>query len=280
MVEVLNAVYAALLLLLIGVGLAIIFGLMRVINFAHGEFLMLGAYAALVTTWGLGSFWPSLLAAPLVVGLLALIVERGLIRPLYQRPLETILATWGLAIVIRQGTEAIAGPDFRNVPNPIPGAITVLGVEYPRYRLAVIALTLAVISVLFLLQRTTRAGLVARAVILNPHLAGTLGINVKRVYQATFALGSALAGLAGAMLAPTVNVFPQMGPAFVVNAFLVVLVGGAGSVPGLVSASLLLGTVQSTLSWYESPVAGMIGLVVMSVLTLRFLPQGLIRMAP
>jgi branched-chain amino acid transport system permease protein/urea transport system permease protein len=238
---------------------------------------MLGAYAALITTTELGSFWPSLITAPLLVGAMALVVESGLMRRLYQRPLETILATWGLAIVLRQGVEAVAGPDFRNVPNPLPGSAAVLGVEYPRYRLAVIALTLVIIVGLYVLQRTTRAGLVARAVILNPPLAGTLGINVRRVYQATFALGSALAGLAGALLAPTVNVFPEMGPPFVVNAFLAVLVGGSGSMPGLVSACLLLGVVQSTLSRYESPVAGTVGFLVVAVLTLRFLPHGLTR---
>src|SRR5215469_13916472 len=159
MIEVLNAGYAAVLLLLIAFGLAIVFGLMGVVNLAHGEFLMLGAYAALITTTELGSFWPSLITAPLLVGAMALVVESGLMRRLYQRPLETILATWGLAIVLRQGVEAVAGPDFRNVPNPLPGSAVVLGVEYPRYRLAVIALTLVIIVGLYVLQRTTRAGL-------------------------------------------------------------------------------------------------------------------------
>jgi len=280
MIEVLNAGYAALLLLLIAIGLAIIFGLMGVVNLAHGEFLMLGAYGALITTTQLGTFWPSLITGPLLVAAVALVVEFVLMRRLYQRPLETILATWGLAIVIRQVLKAIAGADFRDVPNPIPGSVAVLGVEYPRYRLAVIALTIAIVVGLYVLQRTTHVGLVARAVIQNPQLAGTLGINIKRVYQATFVLGSALAGLAGALLAPMVNVFPEMGPPFVVNAFLVVLVGGVGSIAGLVSASLLLGIVQSTLSRYETPVAGTVGLLVLAVLTLRFLPHGLTRRAP
>src|ERR1700730_18681808 len=153
MIELLNAGYAALLLLLTAAGLAVIFGLMGVINLAHGEFLMLGAYAALITTTELGSFWPSLVAAPLLVGAIALIVERGLMRRLYQRPLETILATWGLAIVLRQIVEAIAGPDFRNVPNPLPGSIAVWGVEYARYRLAVIALAVVMVVVLYVVHR-------------------------------------------------------------------------------------------------------------------------------
>ncbi len=277
MIEVLNAGYAALLLLLIGAGLAIIFGLIGVVNLAHGEFLMLGAYAALLTTAQTGWFWPSLVVGPLAVALVALLVEFGLIRRLRQRPLETILATWGLAIVMRQIVIALAGPDFRNVPNPLPGSVALFGIEYPRYRLAVIVLTAIIVVGLYILQRTTRMGLVARAVIQNPDLAGNLGINVNRVYQITFVLGSALAGLAGVILAPTVNVFPEMGPQFVVSAFLVVLVGGLGSIPGLVGAALLLGIVQSVLARYENPVTGTVGLLIIAVLSLRFLPNGLAR---
>jgi len=279
MIEVLNATYTILVLLMVAFGLAVIFGLMGVINLAHGEFLMLGAYAALITTNTLGSFWPSIIVGPLLVGVAALVVERGLMRRLYQRPLETILATWGLAIVIRELVRAVAGPDFRNVPNPLPGAATIFGADYPRYQLAVMGFTLVVLVGLYVAQRTTRAGLIVRAVIQNPQLAGTMGINVKRVYQSTFVLGSALAGLAGVLLAPSVNVFPQMGPPFVINAFLVVLVGGLGSIPGLVGSSVLLGAVQSTLSRYENSVTGTVGLVIVAVLVLRFLPQGLGRRA-
>ncbi|MGI8827662.1 MAG: urea ABC transporter permease subunit UrtB [Chloroflexota bacterium] len=277
MIETLNAVYASLFLLLVAFGLAIIFGLMGVVNLAHGEFLMLGAYAALVTSNVLGQFWPSLIIAPLLAGAVALVVERGLIRHLYRRPLETILATWGLSIVLRQLVRAIAGPDFRNVPSPTPGAISLFGVDYPRYRLVVIIIVLLVFAGLYIIQRTTSLGLIVRAVIQNPELAATLGINVNRVYQATFVVGSGLAGIAGALLSPTVNVFPEMGPPFVISAFLVVLVGGLGSLPGLVVASLLLGTVQSLVSQYENEVAGTVALLVIAVLALRFLPEGLTR---
>lgn len=277
MIEILNASYASLLLLLVAFGLAIIFGLMGVINLAHGEFLMLGAYAALVTGNLSGTFWLSLVVGPLLVAAAALVIERGLIRHLYRRPLETILATWGLAIVLRQLVRAVAGADFKNVPSPVPGAVSVFGVDYPRYRLVVMVLVLLVFGVLYVLQRMTRLGLVVRAVIQTPQLAGTLGINVNRVYQVTFVVGSALAGLAGVLLSPTVNVFPEMGPPFVINAFLVVLVGGLGSLPGLVGASFLLGSVQSLMSRYETPVAGTVALLVIAVLALRFLPEGLTR---
>jgi branched-chain amino acid transport system permease protein/urea transport system permease protein len=276
---VLNAGYSSILLLLVAAGLGIIFGLMGVINLAHGEFLMLGAYGALITTDHLGSYWLALLVSPLAVAALAAVVEVGIIRRLYRRPLETIVATWGLAIVIREVVRQIAGSDFRSVESPLPGSTHLLGTDFPRFRLVVMGLVVAILVALYLVQRLTRLGVVARAVIANPDLAGTLGVNVKLVYAVTFAVGSALAGLAGVLIAPSVNVFPDMGPPFVITAFLAVLVGGLGSLPGLVGAAVILGTVQTSVAQWANPVAGGIALLALAVFVLRFMPNGLSRRA-
>jgi urea transport system permease protein len=273
----LNATYASMLLLLVALGLGIVFGLMRVINLAHGEFLMLGAYGTVLVTDHLGSFWLSLLIAPFCVAVIAAGIEVVIIRRLYRRPLETIVATWGLAIVIREVVRLIFGPDYRSVANPVPGAVSILGTDFPRYRLIVIGVVIAIVVSLYLVQRLTRVGVIARAVMANPDLASGLGVNVSVVYALTFAFGAALAGLAGVLLSPGVNVFPDMGPPFVITAFLAVLVGGLGSLGGLVAAAWLLGTVQSTLAQWMNPVSGSIALLVVAVLALRMLPDGLSR---
>lgn len=276
---VLNAAYASLLLMLVALGLSIVFGVMGVINLAHGEFVMLGAYGAVATTSVFGSFWLSLLLAPVAVAVVGGLIERVLIRRLYRRPLETIVATFGLAIILREAIRQVAGSDFRNVSDPIRGSVSILGDDFPAYRLVVMGIVIALVAIIGLLQSQTRLGLIARAVIQNPELAGALGIDVNVVYRVTFALGSALAAVAGVLVAPTVNVFPDMGPAFVISAFLAVLVGGLGSLRGLVAAVVLLGTVQYVLSQIFTPVAGGIGLLVIAIGALRFMPGGLARVA-
>lgn len=276
---ILNAAYASLLLMLVALGLAIVFGLMGVINLAHGEFLMLGAYGAVVTTSVFGSFWLSLLFAPATVAIVGMVIEQVLIRRLYRRPLETIVATFGLAIILREAVRQIAGSDFRNVSDPIQGAVSIFGTDFPAYRLVVMGIAVALVVAIYLVQSRTRFGLIARAVIYNPELAGALGIDINVVYRTTFAVGSALAAVAGVLIAPTVNVFPDMGPAFVISAFLAVLVGGLGSLRGLIAAVVLLGTAQYALSQVFTPVAGAIGLLVIAIGALRFLPDGLARVA-
>lgn len=274
MAETLNAVYASGVFLLVAVGLAIVFGLMGVINLAHGEFLMLGAYVAFVVTSASGSFWLALLAAPVAVAILSLPIERLVMRRFYERPLETIVVTSGLAIVLQQLVERLFGRGFQRVPNPLPGSVSLFGTTFPRYRLFVVAVAVSIIVALWVIQRRSLVGLRARAVMQNPHLAGSLGMDVGRAYLATFAAGSALAGLAGAVIAPTASVFPSMGTPFVISAFLVVLVGGLGSLGGMAVAAVVLGTTQTFLSGAITPVVGVIGVVVMAVIFMRFLPEG------
>lgn len=274
---VFNAAYASLLLLLVTLGLAVVFGLMGVINLAHGEFLMLGAYGSVITVNVFGSFWLSLVLAPVAVAAIAVVIERGLIRRLYQRPLETIVATFGLAIIIRELVRQLAGSDFRNVTDPVQGSVTLLGAQFPTYRLVVMGIVVVIVASIWLVQAKTRYGLVARAVIQNRDLARTLGIDVNAVYRITFALGAALAAVAGVLVAPTVNVFPGMGTSFVVSGFLAVLVGGLGSLPGLIAAVTVLATSQYFISQISTPVAGAMGLLILAVASLRLLPDGLSR---
>src|SRR6266542_1405822 len=276
MIDLLNVIFAILLLLLIASGLAVIFGLLGIINFAHGEFLMLGAFAALWMTKH-GPFWMALLAAPAFLAACSLIIEAGLIRRLYQRPLAAILATWGLGIVIREAMKLGVGPEFRSIRNPLPGTLQILGTPFPRYRLALMGIVVAVFLILALFVKFTRLGLVTRAVIENPELAAGLGVNVTQTYRVTFALGSALAGIAGALVSPLVTIHPQMGPGFLVNGFLAVIVGGPGSLGGLAGSAAALGTSQRLMARDVSPVAGSITILLLAVVLMRFRPLGLLR---
>jgi branched-chain amino acid transport system permease protein/urea transport system permease protein len=275
MLIALNAVYAICILVLVASGLAILFGLMRVINFAHGEFMMLGAFIAFWLAQ-FGAFLWAFAIAPLGVGIGSLAVEAGLIRRFYGRPLETILATWGLSIVIREAMKIAVGPQFRTVDDPLPIALSVLGTTYPAYRLAIIAAAALLLGILVWVMTGTRFGVVTRAVIENPELAASLGINVRRTYRIGFAVGSALAGLAGAMIAPFVPIHPEMGPTFVVNGFLTALVGGPASIAGLGLSAAALGASQTLVAQFWSQTAGSLAIVLVAVILMRLRPRGLL----
>lgn len=268
--SLLNIMTSIAILFLVAAGLMIIFGLMGVVNLAHGEFIMLGAYAAYLTaSWGL-SPWLSLLIAPCFAAIIGLILEKVLIRYLYGKIMESILATWGIGIVIRQTIEMIFGKNYKPVPTPLESTVTVFGTSYPSYRLIIIGFAIVLIAVLYLLERKTNLGVTIRAVIQNPNLASTLGINIKKVYLISFVVGSALAGFAGAVLAPLVSVFSGMGVNFANDAFLTVLAGGAASLFGLVGSAFILGGSQSIFSYMLDPIWGSVLFIVLTMLILRF----------
>jgi branched-subunit amino acid ABC-type transport system permease component len=278
-IQILNILSAGSVLLILALGVAVIFGVLRVINFAHGELVMLGGYSAVFTHYlGLDP-WFSLLIAPIIVGGIGLGIERTVIRPLARRPLDTILATIALSIVIREAVETLWGPNFRFVPGLIQGSVAIGDLQYPYVRFALIAIAAAVVVVLILIELRTRWGLTARAVIANPELASTLGINVELVYTATFVCGAALAGFAGALIvgASFSTVYPFMGLDLVVNSFLVVLVGGLGSVIGLVAGSAALGGVRSLTDHYSNTAYAQVAMLLAAALILRILPNGLAR---
>jgi branched-chain amino acid transport system permease protein len=275
-VLLLDAVTTAAILFAVASGLMIILGVMKLINFAHGAFLTIGGYAALVVTQ-LG--WNAWLAAPFaaLVGLvLGLLIERVVIRPLYARPLDAILATWGLGIVIGQLITIGFGREVQFVQSPVSGAIPFLGQSYSLYRLLLVLIALALGGALAALLYFTRFGLTARAVIMNEDLARGLGIDSDRVRLVTFGLGAALASMAGALITPLLAVEPNMGLPWLINSFMLVLVSGV-SIVGLGLASLILGGAQVVVSTYLSPVIGGLTIVVLAAVILRIRPQGLAR---
>jgi urea transport system permease protein len=275
-VLLLDAVTTAAILFAVAAGLMIILGVMKLINFAHGAFLTIGGYAALVVTQ-LG--WNAWLAAPFaaLVGLvLGVLIERLVIRPLYARPLDAILATWGLGIVIGQLITIGFGREVQFVQSPVSGAIPFLGQSYSLYRLLLVVIAVALGSALAALLYFTRFGLTARAVIMNEDLARGLGIDSDKVRLVTFGLGAALASMAGALITPLLAVEPNMGLPWLVNSFMLVLVSGV-SILGLGLASLILGGAQVVVSTYLSPVIGGLTIVVLAAVVLRIRPQGLAR---
>lgn len=266
----LNMISAIAILFMVAIGLAIIFGLMGVVNLAQGEFIMIGAFAAVITVQIGLSPWFSFILAPLIAGFVGLITERVLMRHLYGKIMESILATWGLGIVLRQVMEMIFGKGYKSVPMVVEQSTSVLGTEYPIYRLLIVGVAIALLFVLFYLERKTDLGVTVRAVMQNPELSSSLGVNVNKVYRLSFIAGSALAGFAGALIAPLVTVFPSMGMNYVINAFLVVLAGGMGSLFGVVGSASLLGGSGEIVSYLFDPVWGSISIVIITVIIMRF----------
>jgi branched-chain amino acid transport system permease protein/urea transport system permease protein len=273
---ILDASNYTLILVLVALGLAIIFGLMNVINMAHGELLMLGAYVLLTVQQLGGSFWLGLIAAPLVVGLVGLVIEELVIRWVYRRFLDTILATWGLSLVIKQAITLSYGPASHSVDVPLDGNVDVLGVPYPAYRLFIMAVAILAVAVTLWLFLRTRFGLAARGVIANRDMAACLGINTRKLDRYTFAYGAALAGLAGAAMAPLISLDPQMGLGFLVPAFLAVLIGGLGSLLGPVAGSLAVGATDNITATLYSPVWAQLVVFVMAIVVIRLFPRGLV----
>lgn len=275
-IQILNGLNFTLVLILVAMGLMIIFGLMNVINMAHGEFFLLGAYTVVMTDKiGLG-FWPGLILAPIIVGLIGMAIEFLCIRHLYQRFLDTILATWGISIAIKQLVIIIFGPAGLMIKPPLPQTVSLFGLEYPAYRLFIMAMSIIVILVTFYVFLKTDLGLGARAVIANKNMAASLGINTRRMYRTTFTFGSAIAGLAGAVMAPLMSCDPQMGLGFFVPAFLSILVGGAGTLGGVLVGGAIVGGGDSLISTLFTPVSAQIVIFIIAIILIRIRPQGLL----
>lgn len=274
--QALDILTTAAILYAVAAGLLIVFGVLKIINFAHGGFLTIGGYCGLlVTRLGLDP-WLSLPLAALAGMAVGMVVERLVMRPLYARPLDAILATWGLGIVIGQLITIAFGREVQFVQSPVTGAIGVLGETYSRYRLLLIPAAIAIGAGLGLVLQGTRLGIVTRAVIMNEDLARGLGINSSLVRFFTFSLGAGLASLAGALITPLSAVDPNMGVPWLVNAFMLVLVSGV-SLASLMAATIVLGGAQVLVSSYFSPVLGGLTIVVLAALLLRVRPQGFAR---
>ena len=270
-----NVATAIATLVLITLGLGVIYGMMRIINLAHGEMMMLGAYTAVTATDRGVNIWIAMLVLPpLVVGLIGLILERTVIRFLYGRMMDTMLATWGLSLGIVGLVTTVYGNTILGVSSPV-GSFTIGRYGASMFSLVIISTAIAVMVVLIVLLRLTKFGLILRATMQNPRMAAATGVTPGTIYMATFALGSALAGLAGGVLAPISGISPSMGAAYIARAFITVLGGGPAIVTGTGLASTLFGFIDELVSFKTSPVVGDVALLLTAVLLIRVWPQGI-----
>jgi len=276
MVLLLDLLTTAAMLFVVTAGLLMIFGVMKIVNFAHGALLTLGGYASYVVTqlrldpW---LSWPIALVAGMLVGML---VERLIVRPLYKRPLDAILATWGLGIIIGQLIVLSFGREVQFVDAPLSGTWSVLGVDYSAYRLLLVPIAIVLCLLLTGLLNGTRFGVRTRAVIMNEALASGLGIHSGRVRFITFSLGAGLGTLAGTMITPLSSVDPNMGLPWLVSAFMLVMVSGH-SMLSLLATCVVFGACQVLVSTYASPVLGGLTIAVLAAVTLRIRPKGFAR---
>jgi urea transport system permease protein len=273
-------------LLLAAIGLAITFGVMGVINMAHGEMVMLGAYTTFVVQQVIRAHNPALfdyslaIAIPLafgVAGFIGILIERGIIRFLYGRPLETLLATWGLSLILQQGVRTAFGPTNKDVGNPswMSGAFELGQITITYNRLWIIVFTLLIFAGLLALLRFTRFGLEMRAVTQNRAMAASMGIRTSRIDALTFGLGSGIAGLAGVALSQIDNVSPNLGQGYIIDSFMVVVFGGVGNLWGTLVGAFTLGIANKFLEPYAGAVLGKIAILVLIILFIQKRPRGL-----
>jgi urea transport system permease protein len=273
-------------LLLAAIGLAITFGVMGVINMAHGEMVMLGAYTTFVVQEIIRTRYPGLfnvslvLAVPLafvVAGSIGILIERTVIRFLYGRPLETLLATWGISLILQQAVRTIFGPTNREVgaPSWMSGAFDIGQITITYNRLWIICFTLVVFAALLAMLRFTRLGLEMRAVTQNRPMAASMGIRTARIDALTFGLGSGIAGIAGVALSQIDNVSPNLGQGYIIDSFMVVVFGGVGNLWGTLVGAFTLGIANKFLEPYAGAVLGKIIILVLLILFIQKRPRGL-----
>jgi urea transport system permease protein len=273
-------------LLLAAIGLAITFGVMGVINMAHGEMVMLGAYVTFTVQEIIRARNPALfdyslfIAIPLaflVSGCIGILIERGIIRFLYGRPLETLLATWGLSLILQQAVRTIYGASNREVGNPswMSGAFNLGHITITYNRMWIIVFTLSVFVALLALLRYTRLGLEMRAVTQNRAMAASMGIRTSRIDALTFGLGSGIAGIAGVALSQIDNVSPNLGQGYIIDSFMVVVFGGVGNLWGTLVGAFTLGIANKFLEPFAGAVLGKIGILVLIILFIQKRPRGL-----
>jgi urea transport system permease protein len=273
-------------LLLAAIGLAITFGVMGVINMAHGEMVMIGAYTTFVVQEVIRARNPALfdyslaIAIPLafvVAGGIGILIERGIIRFLYGRPLETLLATWGLSLILQQAVRTVFGPTNKDVGNPswMSGAFDLGQITITYNRLWIVVFTLLIFVGLLGLLRFTRLGLEMRAVTQNRAMAASMGIKTSRIDALTFGLGSGIAGLAGVALSQIDNVSPNLGQGYIIDSFLVVVFGGVGNLWGTLVGAFTLGIANKFLEPFAGAVLGKITILVLIILFIQKRPRGL-----
>lgn len=267
------------ILVIIALGLSIIFGVMKVINMAHGELIMIGAYSTyIVCTVGKLPFVLGVIVAFFVSALVGLLMEKLVIKRLYGRPMETLLATFGLSIVLQQVIQFIFGPDGRSVNIPIQGVMNIGSIAIPYYRIFIIYFAISIVITTFIVIFKTKFGIKLRSVSENRGISECLGINTSKIDAYTFAFGAGLAGVAGAVLAPLKKVSPTMGLEYLVDSFMVVVLGGVGSLSGVVVGSGAIGEANQILTIFMGDTGAKIIVFLLVIIIIRYRPEGFFRM--
>ena len=271
----LNLAWQISTLALVALGLAIVFGKLKIMNMAHGEFVMIGAFAPVITSsMGLPG-WLQVPVCLLTVALVAFALERTIIRHLYGRMFDSLLATWGIAILLREAVELIFGRGYQSVTPPISGTLSVFGADYPAYRLAVIFGIIIGFAALYWWNTRSKVATRIKAMVGNPELAEAIGINTARLSTGAFVCGCCTAGLAGLILAPTIRIEPMMGLDYLIRSFFALVVGGLGSLEGLgIGAGIIAGT-QSVLGAVANQTYGYLAVLTLSILFLWLKPDGI-----
>jgi len=264
-----------LIIALIALGLSFIFGMMRIVNMAHGDIYMAGAVLSFYVLQWFGNFWLALIIVPVAIGLISIPIERFVLRPFEGRPAVTMIATVGIAFIIQQGVLGIYGGTPNKMPDPWPVYVNLLGVRYPGYRIMIACISVLIITALWLFLYKTSYGILIRATIQDKEMASAIGINDNRILMATFALGGVLAALGGVLAAPINQVFYLMGNDVILLCFIVVIVGGLGSLKGTLIASLTLCTLEAGMTMVLKPIEARVAIFIVMILVLVFRPKGL-----
>ena len=276
LIQTINGIVTGMILALVASGLTLIFGIMDVVNFAHGELFMLGAYVGVTTVVATGSFWLALLVATVVIALLGAVIQITTLRPLVGRdPLTTILATFGLSLVLQNYALWQFGPVARKIPEPVSGHFPLFYLDYPWYRLVIAGLSAAIIGALWLFLKYGTYGIWIRATTQDRVMASAMGIPVPWVHTAVFAIGAGMAAASGVLFGPLVGVNHAMGLDWVLKAFIVVVVGGMGNLGGSIAAAIFVSLLEAYASLWVSPAQAVIVSFVVLILTLLFRPTGL-----
>jgi branched-subunit amino acid ABC-type transport system permease component len=275
-IQTLNGIVAGMILALVASGLTLIFGIMDVVNFAHGELFMLGAYVGTTTMVMTGNFWLALVVATLAIALLGAAIQITTLRPLLGRdPLTTILATFGISLVLQNYALWHYGPVARKIQEPFTGHFKLFYLEYPWYRIAIALLSAAIIAALYLFLKYGTYGIWIRATTQDRIMAAAMGIPVPLVHTMVFAIGAGMAAASGVLFGPLVGVNHAMGLDWVLKAFIVVVVGGMGNLGGSILASIFVSLLESYASLLVSPAQAVIFSFAALILTLLFRPTGL-----
>jgi len=264
------------IIVLVVLGLGVIASMMGIFNFAHGEFLLLGGYTAyLFDVWGL-PVWLGIVAAPFVVAIVGVVLERTIIHRFYAAPVVAMLGTYAIGIIIRETVRGLIGGLYWQVPEPLVGFFDIGNISISKWRAVVIVVTILVVAGSYLLLTRTSFGLRVRAALENPELARASGISTSQIYAATFAFGAALAGLAGAMMVPLFTLYADMGVRFLIQGFLAVMLGGIGTFEGPVLGGGIIGVMTAGLPHVVNPILADVLVFVIAIIIVKLKPAGLL----